>query len=212
MVPALVDVGLGKLDEVLGALVVLTLERRVARLLVQEVDQPRAGSLAVEAERVCTLGGARVEAVEGPVAAGHRRLLVRHRLLHVDAVRDAGRVGEHERRAGPGSRLEQSADCLGLVGAQGDLSDVHVAVRLGQQTEVLLLGRLSVAGELRRRTARRCLRRLATGVRVDLRVEHEDVDVAAGGHHVVEPAEVDVVGPAVAAHDPHRGGHQCVGQ
>ena len=56
--------------------------------------------------------------------------------------------------------------------------------------------------ELRHRAARRRLRRLAAGVRVDLGVEHQDVDVAAGGEHVVEAAEADVVGPAVAADDP----------
>ena len=61
---------------------------------------------------------------------------------------------------------------------------------------------LAAGGELRDRAARRRLRRLAAGVRVDLGVEHEDVDVAARREHVVEAAEADVVGPAVAADDP----------
>ena len=62
--------------------------------------------------------------------------------------------------------------------------------------------------------APRCgrLRRLATGVGVDLGVEHEDVDVAARGQDVVEPAEADVVGPAVAADDPHALADQGAGQ
>ena len=58
----------------------------------------------------------------------------------------------------------------------------------------------------RRRTWRRrraaCLGRLAAGVGVDLGVEHQHVDVASAGQHVVQAAEADVVGPAVAADDP----------
>ena len=43
---------------------------------------------------------------------------------------------------------------------------------------------------------------LAAGVRVDLGIEDEDVDVAAQREHVVEPAEADVVRPAVTPDDP----------
>ena len=43
---------------------------------------------------------------------------------------------------------------------------------------------------------------LPAGVGVDLRVQHQHVDVGPGGQHVVEPAVADVVGPAVAADDP----------
>ena len=49
------------------------------------------------------------------------------------------------------------------------------------------------------------------GVRVHLGVEHEDVHVAARRQHVVEPAEADVVGPAVAPDDPHAIADQRVG-
>ena len=43
---------------------------------------------------------------------------------------------------------------------------------------------------------------LAAGVGVDLGVKDEDVHVVAGGKHVVEAAEADVIRPAVAAEDP----------
>src|SRR5581483_2535587 len=43
---------------------------------------------------------------------------------------------------------------------------------------------------------------MAAGVRVDLGIEDEDVDVAAGGQDVVEAAVADVVCPAIAADDP----------
>jgi hypothetical protein len=52
---------------------------------------------------------------------------------------------------------------------------------------------------------------LAAGVGVDLGVEHQDVDVRAGGQDVVEAAEADVVGPAVAADDPDALADQGVG-
>ena len=54
--------------------------------------------------------------------------------------------------------------------------------------------------------------RLAAGVGVDLGIEDQDVDVAAGGDHVVEAAEADVVGPAVAADDPDALLDQGVGE
>ncbi len=61
---------------------------------------------------------------------------------------------------------------------------------------------LPPAANLATAAAGRRLRRLAAGVGVDLGVEHQDVDVAARGEHVVQAAEADVVGPAVAADDP----------
>ena len=61
---------------------------------------------------------------------------------------------------------------------------------------------LARRGELGGGAERRGLGLLASGVGVHLGVEHEDVDVAAGGQHVVEAAVADVVGPSVAADDP----------
>ena len=70
---------------------------------------------------------------------------------------------------------------------------------------------LAAGRELRDRAERRRLRRLTAGVRVDLGVEHEDVDVAPAREHVIEPARADVVGPAVAADDPHAPPHEVIG-
>ena len=44
--------------------------------------------------------------------------------------------------------------------------------------------------------------RLTTGVGIHFRVEHQDVDVASAGKHVVETTVADIVCPAVTAHDP----------
>ena len=97
------------------------------------------------------------------------------------------------------------------VGAHRDLGDVDVAVVDGDHAQVLLADRLALRGELGHGAAGGRLRRLAAGVRVDLGVEHQDVHVAARGEHVVEPAEADVVGPAVAADDPDAPADQGVG-
>jgi hypothetical protein len=51
----------------------------------------------------------------------------------------------------------------------------------------------------------------STGVRINLGVEHQDVDVAAGGDHMVEPAEADVIGPAIPTDDPDALIDQMVG-
>ena len=66
--------------------------------------------------------------------------------------------------------------------------------------------------ELGRGAERRRLGLLAAGVRVDLGVEHEDVHVVGQREHVVEAAEADVVGPAVAADDPDGLLHEVVGE
>ena len=62
--------------------------------------------------------------------------------------------------------------------------------------------RLAGSRELRDLADVGCLGSLSAGVGVDLGVKDEDVDVLAGGQHVVKAAEADVVGPAVAAEDP----------
>ena len=70
---------------------------------------------------------------------------------------------------------------------------------------------LPADGELGDRADRGRLGLLATGVGVDLGVEHQHVDVATRREDVVEAAVADVVGPAVAADDPHRTRRQRVG-
>ena len=110
--------------------------------------------------------------------------------------------------SGPGLGLEDGLVGLGIVGAQGDLGHVDVAVGPGDGAQVLAARALAGRRELGHRAARRGLGGLAAGVRVDLRVEHEDVDVATGAQRLVEAAEADVVGPAVTAHDPDAGAHE----
>ena len=145
---------------------------------------------------------ARVEAVERPDARVHGELLLLAAEGHVVAVRDAVAVRDHERRAGVGLGLLDGLDGLEVLRAERDPRDVDVAVAHRHQAEVLLAGLLAGDGELGGGAERRRLRLLASRVRVDLGVEHEHVDVVGQREHVVEAAEADVVGPAVAADDP----------
>ncbi len=115
---------------------------------------------------------------------------------------------------GPGhaSASTQRLGRLQLVGTHRDLRDVGVAVRTGDRAEVLLAAALAGSRELRHRGTRCRLRCLTTRVGVDLGVQHEDVDVPTGGQHLVDAAEADVVGPTVAADDPHSLANERAGE
>jgi hypothetical protein len=52
---------------------------------------------------------------------------------------------------------------------------------------------------------------LDAGVGIDFGVQHQQIYFFPGAQDVVEAAEADVVGPAVAAHDPYALAHQRVG-
>ncbi len=157
------------------------------------------------------VGRPRVVAIERPVARRDRLLLVAHRRGHVDAVGDAGAVGDDQRGAAVRLRLAEGLERLERIGAHGHGGHVDVAVVDGHHAQVLLAHGLAAGGELGHGRPRGRLRRLAAGVRVDLGIEHQDVDVAARGQDVVEAAEADVVGPAVAADDPDAPPDQGVG-
>ena len=184
-------------------------QRLEAHLVVAVFLERNARPRRVQPERVhAPRPHRRIEAEQRPVAGSHgaRRLL--HAVAHVGAVGDALRVRQDQGRSGVGLRLAHGHERLLVVRPHGDLGDVDAAVGDGHQRQVLARDRLARRGEFRRRAERRRLRRLAAGVRIDLGVEHQDVDVLARCEDVVEPAGVDVVRPAVAADDPHRSPHQ----
>ena len=107
--------------------------------------------------------------------------------------------------------LLEGLDHVAVVTAKRDLCDIDRAVADGFHCQVFSAVLLSSRGKLCNRTARRCLGRLAAGVRVNLGVENEHVDVLARAEHVIETAEADVKGPAVAAQDPHALANQRFG-
>ncbi len=104
--PALVCVSLGEEGKLGSAFRMGPLEDCEAGLVRDEGrDRNRRGG-RVELERLTGLDLGGVEAVEGPVTASDRVLLVGHRLAHVDAMGDARAVGNDQRRARPGVGLE----------------------------------------------------------------------------------------------------------
>ena len=84
-----------------------------------------------------------------------------------------------------------------------DLRDINITVAHGDCRKVLLFDSLSGCGKLGNGTKRCRLGRLAACIGINLRIEYEDVDILAGGQRMVNAAEADIIGPAVAAEDPH---------
>jgi hypothetical protein len=78
--------------------------------------------------------------------------------------------------------------------------------------EVLFPAALVSGRELGDRAPGSGLRRLATGVRVNLGIEHQDVHVLTRRKDVIETAVADVVGPAIPADDPHAAPDQSKGR
>ena len=112
---------------------------------------------------------------------------------------------------GVGIGLLEGPEGLQGVGPHRDLGDINVAVVDGDHAQVFLADGFALRGELGHRGARSGLGRLAAGVRVDLGVEHQHVHVPPRRKDVVQPAEADVIGPAVAADDPDAPPHQRIG-
>ena len=123
------------------------------------------------------------------MSAGDGAVLLIHPEAHVDAVRNALAVGDHQRRPVVGLRLAEGLQGLLWVGAHGDLRDVDVSVGDRLQREVLLRHRLACGGELGDRAQWRRLGHLAAGVRVHLGVEHQHVDVAPVANTWSSPPE-----------------------
>mmetsp|Transcript_115347 Transcript_115347/g.326833 ORF Transcript_115347/g.326833 Transcript_115347/m.326833 type:complete len:1234 (+) Transcript_115347:1948-5649(+) len=190
-----------------GGEAVLQAQHLVHVLVVDALEVQLEARGAVLADLV------RVVAVEGPVAAAHRLNLLQHHGLVPVAVPPvhAGGVGHDDRRPPVGLRLLEGLDGLVHVRREAHRRHVGVLVHHRDLAEVLLDGPLAAGRHLHDRALGRRLGHLGPGVAVALGVEHEDVDVLAGGQHVVEAAEADVVGPAVAPDDPVGRRHEHVG-
>ena len=171
-----------------------------------------AGLLRIELQRVeALLAPTRIVAVEEPAAGVHRQVLLAQVVAQVHAVGDAGQVGDDERGTVPGLGLHEGAQGMYVLGTGGDRGHVDVLVGHGDHAQVLLRGRLASGGELGHRAPGGRLGGLATGVGIDLGIQHQQVDVLARGQRMVQATEADVVGPAVAADDPDALAHQVVG-
>jgi hypothetical protein len=102
-------------------------------------------------------------AVKGPAAGGHRQALLLHAPLHGDAVGDAVGVGQDQRWPRIAFSLQEGADGVFIAGPHRHAGHVCRAVGDRHQALVLLGGGL------------------AAGVGVHLGVEHQRIEIAAGG-------------------------------
>ena len=132
------DVRLRRVDERRGSLGIGARQHREARLLLCELLEGQGRRLAVELPGGAVVLDVRIEPIQRPVAGCDRFLLVAHAARHVDAVGDAGRVRDDQRRATVRLGLGEHLDRVRHVGAHRDLRDVDVAVARCEQTEVLL--------------------------------------------------------------------------
>mmetsp|Transcript_31415 Transcript_31415/g.98510 ORF Transcript_31415/g.98510 Transcript_31415/m.98510 type:complete len:510 (+) Transcript_31415:1627-3156(+) len=154
----------------------------------------------------------RIVTVHGPVPALNcLRLLEDHGLVAVAMPPiHAGGIGDDDRGAVVCLRLSERLDSLVDVCGKGHRGDVRILMHHSDRAEVLLFGVVAAGSHLHNGALGRSLGDLGAGVAVTLRVQDEDVDVLAGRQHVVQAAEADVVGPAVAADDPMGRSHEHV--
>ena len=76
-----------------------------------------------------------------------------------------------------------------------------------------LRGRLfAVGGKFCHRSTRCGFGGLAAGVGIYTGVDHQNIDIAAGREHMIQPAVADIIRPAVAADDPDALFHQHIRQ
>ena len=108
-----------------------------------------------------------------------------------------------------GSFLE-TLDGVLRVCTEVNLSNVHIAVVGEDQTEVLLRSSLARCSELYGCSDRSCFGGLSAGVGIELVVEHQHIEVEPGSHHVIQPAEANVVSPAITADHPDSLLGQCI--
>ena len=111
-------------------------------------------------------------------------------------------VGDDDGWAVPSLSLADSLEALVVVSTHSNLCNIYVAVSCSNHTEILLADALTLGSELSDSAERSSLRGLTTGVRVNLSIEHEDVDVLTRSNHVVETAVTDVVRCTVTTDDP----------
>ena len=92
------------------------------------------------------------------------------------------------------------------------MGDVHIAVAHCNHAQVFFAVHLTGRGEFGYRADRSRLGHLTAGIRVNFRIEHQNIDIASGSDRVIQPAEADIVCPAVAADNPVRTLEKMIGK
>ena len=97
--------------------------------------------------------------------------------------------------------FEEGLHGLGIVGADGDVTDIDITVGHGDVAQVLLRQILTLGSEFRNRGTRGGLGSLTAGVGVNFGIQDEDVDVAAGSQNVVNTTVTNIVSPTVTTEE-----------
>ncbi len=197
-----VDVFLSKGEQVFGELGFGAHELCETGFLECEILERHGWLFGIEVEGFAVGIGGGHEAVHRPVTAFDGVFDAVLSFAHIDAVRDAGAVGDDERGAFVGFGFGEGFDGLVAVGAEGDGGDVNVAVCHGELSKVFFAAGFAARREFCDGATGSGLGGLTACVGIDFGVEDEDVDVSAEAEDVVETAVTDVISPAVAAHDP----------
>ena len=171
------------------------------------------GLLRVEYERILALllelG---VVVPQMPVTACDSLLADSLRTRHttLDTVVDTRSVGNDKRRSGICLGFLQHVEQLVLRSADRNLSHIHITIGHGHGTEILLADTLAARSELGNGTDRSSLRRLASGVRIYLGINYQNIHIGTRRQNVVYTAVADIVTPAITTDDPLRLLHQPI--
>ena len=144
-----------------------------------------------------------IVAEQRPIPGLDGEFLLIQAIFQVVAMRDAVTIGNDERRTGIRFRFQKSLQRLAIVGSHGNARHINGSIRHGQHPEVFLCALFATRREFGDRSTRRRFRHLSPRVRINLGIEHQDVNIAPRRKNVIQTAIADVISPTIAAHQPH---------
>ena len=196
------DIFLGESEEFISEFGFRTFEEVETGFLEREIFELDLRIFAIEFEGIDSRIGGRLITIEGPVTAGDSIFDAILSLRHIDTVVNAGAISDNEGGSFIGFSFCNRFNGLVSIGAQGDGCDVDITVGHSELTEVFFAARFTAGSEFSDSATACGLRGLTASIGVDFGIEDEDIDVTTEGEDVIEAAVTDIVGPAIAAHDP----------
>ena len=119
-----------------------------------------------------------------------------------DSLINTGRISQNQR----GSRiclcLCNGADTLIIIGAHGNLRHIDITITHGNRRQVFLFDLFSSCRKLSNRSKRRGFRGLPSGIGINFRIKHKNINVSAACQHMIQTAKSNIIGPAVTAKNP----------
>ena len=112
-------------------------------------------------------------------------------------------VGDDDGWAVKGFCIDKGSQGMLVVEAHGNTSHIDVTVGNCHQPQVFLGQSLALGGKTCHCAARGGLGSLATGIRIYLGIEDQQVNIAPGGDDMVKTAVANIVCPAIAADNPN---------